>query len=86
MYEMLTGTPPYHRGDHMSVMYQHVQGKARPPIELNPALPPGISDLVMQCMSVDKAKRFSSRWTSCMWRSSDSCDSLAAQWRASTHS
>ena len=60
MYEMLTGTPPYHRGDHMSVMYQHVQGRARPPIELNPALPQGISDLVMKCMAVDKEKRFAS--------------------------
>jgi HEAT repeat protein/tRNA A-37 threonylcarbamoyl transferase component Bud32 len=60
MYEMLTGTPPYHRGDHMSVMYQHVQGRARPPIELNPALPQGISDVVMKCMSVDKEKRFAS--------------------------
>ena len=28
MYEMLAGNPPYSRGDHMSVMYQHVQGKA----------------------------------------------------------
>ena len=31
LYEMFTGQPPYSRGDHMSVMYQHVQGKARPP-------------------------------------------------------
>ena len=60
MYEMLTGTPPYHRGDHMSVMYQHVQGRARPPIELNPALPQGLSDVIMKCMSVDKEKRFAS--------------------------
>ena len=29
MYEMLAGNPPYSRGDHMSVMYQHVQGKAQ---------------------------------------------------------
>ena len=29
LYEMFTGVPPYSRGDHMSVMYQHVQGKAR---------------------------------------------------------
>src|SRR6266404_727785 len=57
MYEMTTGVPPYSRGDHMSVMYQHVQGKARVPQELNPALPPGFSDLVMKCMSLDKAKR-----------------------------
>ena len=29
LYEMFTGVPPYSRGDHMAVMYQHVQGKAR---------------------------------------------------------
>src|SRR5690606_9366630 len=29
LYEMLTGEPPYSRGVHMSVMYQHVQGKAK---------------------------------------------------------
>ena len=60
MYEMVTGVPPYTRGDHMSVMYQHVQGKARPPQEINPALPPGLSDLVVKAMAVDKAKRFQS--------------------------
>ena len=60
LYEMLTGTPPYHRGDHMSVMYQHVQGRARPPIELNPALPQALSDLVMKAIAVDKEKRFAS--------------------------
>ena len=58
LYEMITGVPPYSRGDHMSVMYQHVQGKARPPKEINAALPDGLGDLVMKAMSVDKAKRF----------------------------
>jgi serine/threonine-protein kinase len=60
LYEMVTGVPPYSRGDHMSVMYQHVQGKARIPQEINPALPPGMSDLVMKSMAVDKTKRFQS--------------------------
>ena len=60
LYELVTGVPPYSRGDHMSVMYQHVQGKARIPQELNPALPPGLSDLVMKAMAVDKAKRHQS--------------------------
>jgi serine/threonine-protein kinase len=55
---MFTGQPPYSRGDHMSVMYQHVQGKARPPKEIVPSLPQGVSDLVMQAMAVDKTKRF----------------------------
>jgi serine/threonine-protein kinase len=58
LYEMFTGAPPYSRGDHMSVMYQHVQGKARPPRDLNPALPPGLSEVVTRAMAVDKAKRF----------------------------
>jgi len=58
LYEMLTGEPPYHRGDHMAVMYQHVQGKALAPIELNPMIPPGLSEIVMKAMTVDKARRF----------------------------
>ncbi len=58
LYEMLTGEPPYHRGDHMAVMYQHVQGKAKPPIEVNPQIPPGLSEIVTKAMSVDKARRF----------------------------
>ncbi len=60
LYEMLTGVPPYSRGDHMAVMYQHVQGKARIPIELNPRLPQQLSELVMKAMAVDKMKRFQS--------------------------
>jgi len=58
LYEMVTGVPPYSRGDHMSVMYQHVQGKAKVPQDVNPALPPGLSDLVVRAMAVDKTKRF----------------------------
>ena len=60
LYEMVTGEPPYHRGDHMAVMYQHVQGKARPPIEVNSAVPPGLSEIVMKSMAVDKSRRFQS--------------------------
>jgi serine/threonine-protein kinase len=58
LYEIMTGVPPYARGDHMSVMYQHVQGKARPPRDINPALPPGLPEVIMQAMSVDKDKRY----------------------------
>jgi eukaryotic-like serine/threonine-protein kinase len=57
LYEMFSGVPPYSRGDHMSVMYQHVQGKARPPIDINKELPVELNNLVMKCMSLDKAKR-----------------------------
>jgi HEAT repeat protein/tRNA A-37 threonylcarbamoyl transferase component Bud32 len=57
LYELFTGVPPYSRGDHMSVMYQHVQGKARPPMDINKSLPAELNNLVMKCMSLDKAKR-----------------------------
>jgi serine/threonine-protein kinase len=57
LYELFCGVPPYSRGDHMSVMYQHVQGKARPPIEINKDLPRDLNDLVVKSMSLDKAKR-----------------------------
>ncbi len=60
LYEMMTGQPPYSRGDHMSVMYQHVQGRAKSPIEVNPELPKPLADLIVKAMSVDKAKRFQS--------------------------
>jgi serine/threonine-protein kinase len=58
MYEMLTGIPPYSRGDHMAVMYQHVQGKARAPQEINPTLSANLAEVVVKAMAVDKAKRF----------------------------
>jgi eukaryotic-like serine/threonine-protein kinase len=60
LYEMTTGVPPYTGTDHMSIMYQHVQGKARAPRELNPALSADFCDLIMQTMAVDKTRRFQS--------------------------
>jgi serine/threonine-protein kinase len=60
MYEMLAGNPPYSRGDHMSVMYQHVQGKAQPLNEANISIPIELSDVVSKAMQVDKAKRHAS--------------------------
>lgn len=60
LYEMLAGTPPYSRGDHMAVMYQHVQGKASPLKDLNSKLPDDLVAVVSKAMMVDKAKRFAS--------------------------
>lgn len=60
MYEMVTGVPPYSRGDHMSVMYQHVQGKAKRCQELNPDVPDDYAGVIGKAMSVDKTKRYRS--------------------------
>jgi len=60
MYEMVTGIPPYSRGDHMSVMYQHVQGKAKLCQEVNSSVPDDYAELISKAMSVDKSKRYQS--------------------------
>ncbi len=60
MYEMATGVPPYSRGDHMSVMYQHVQGKAKSCQEINPEIPDDLAAVIVKAMSVDKTKRYQS--------------------------
>jgi serine/threonine protein kinase len=57
LYEMLTGTPPYTQGDHMSVMYQHIQAKAKLCEELNPDIPAELATIVKKAMEVDKLKR-----------------------------
>ncbi|MFK8051971.1 MAG: HEAT repeat domain-containing protein [Woeseiaceae bacterium] len=58
LYEMITGSPPYTRGDHMSVMYQHVQGKAAHCQELNDKIPDELAAIVTKLMSVDKTERY----------------------------
>ncbi len=60
MYEMLTGRPPYSGKDSMSIMYQHVQGEAKPPIEKNDKVPTELSELVMNCMKVKPEERIQS--------------------------
>ncbi|MFK7793729.1 MAG: HEAT repeat domain-containing protein [Gammaproteobacteria bacterium] len=59
-YEMLTGRPPYSGKDSMSIMYQHVQGEAKPPIEKNDQVPIELSNLVMDCMKVKPEERIQS--------------------------
>jgi HEAT repeat protein len=59
-YEMLTGVPPYTKGDQMAVMYQHVQGKCVPCDEANPNIPPALATIVKKAMDLDKDNRFES--------------------------
>lgn len=60
MYEMLTGNPPYTKGDHMSVMYQHVQGGCPDVHSVNPEVPKEISDMVARSMSLKPEQRHQS--------------------------
>jgi len=60
MYEMLTGRPPYSGKDSMSIMYQHVQGKAPKVDELNELVTKELSDVVLKSMSVKPEHRYQS--------------------------
>jgi serine/threonine protein kinase len=60
LYEMLTGVPPYTKGDHMSVMYQHVQGKAQTVRQLNAEIPEELDAAISKAMQVDRSKRYAS--------------------------
>ena len=60
MYEMFAGKPPYSGGDSMSIMYQHVQGQAQPPRDINPQIPPTLNAVIMKTMAADPEKRYQS--------------------------
>ncbi|NND65328.1 MAG: protein kinase [Gammaproteobacteria bacterium] len=60
LYELLTGKPPYADGDHMSVMYQHVQGKAPAVNKANKKVSAEVAEIVTKAMAIDKTQRFQS--------------------------
>lgn len=60
MYEMFTGRPPYQGDNAMAILYQHLEGKATPPCELNPTLTPQLQAVIQKAMAVDPAQRFQS--------------------------
>jgi len=60
MYEMFTGTAPYTKGDHMAVMYQHVQGGATPANELVPELDDELNRIIKKAMTVNRDDRYQS--------------------------
>lgn len=58
MYEMFTGRPPYIADDPMGILFQHMEAKAKPPIEKNPELPPEIDALIRKSMARKAEDRF----------------------------
>lgn len=58
MYEMFTGRAPYSGDESMAILFQHVEGKATPPREINPEIPPALEAIIMKAMAVDPELRF----------------------------
>ncbi len=60
MYEMLTGAAPYQGDESMAILFQHVEGKATPPREININIPKAMEAIIIKAMSVDPDHRFQS--------------------------
>ncbi len=60
MYEIFTGRPPYKGKDSMAILFQHVEGKAKRPIELVEDLPKTLDEIIMKALKVDPKKRYQS--------------------------
>lgn len=59
LYEMVTGRVPFDADTPVSVALKHMQEKPIPPIELNPAIPQSLNDLIMKAMEKDPNMRYS---------------------------
>ncbi len=58
MYEMLTGEAPYLGEESMAILFQHAEGGATPPREVNPDIPEAMEAIIIKAMSVDPDERF----------------------------
>nr|BFF23295.1 hypothetical protein GCM10025732_12600 [Glycomyces mayteni] len=60
LYELLVGHPPFTGDNPVSVAYQHVREEARPPSELNPAIPPSVDAVIMKALAKNPENRYHS--------------------------
>ena len=58
MYRALTGLHPFAGPSPMSVFAKHLTEQAVPPHEINPAVPRGMSEIVLRALRKDPAERF----------------------------
>ncbi len=58
MYEMVTGHRMFSATSSYSVMEAHVKEIPRPPMEVLPSVPKGLSDIIMMAVAKDPAQRF----------------------------
>jgi eukaryotic-like serine/threonine-protein kinase len=60
MYEIFTGRPPYAGDDPMAILFQHVEGKPRPPRQVQADITPGLEAVILKAMAPDPEKRYQS--------------------------
>ena len=58
LYEMVTGARPFQGDSESSIASAHLETNPRPPIELDPNLPPALSAIILMSLEKDPAQRF----------------------------
>jgi predicted ATPase/signal transduction histidine kinase len=59
-YELLTGVPPFQAGDALEWAYCHVARPPRPPTEIVPSIPAGLSAIVLRLLAKQAQDRYQS--------------------------
>jgi PAS domain S-box-containing protein len=58
LYEMFTGQLPFQSDDPMELIHRHIAQIPVPPQELNPNIPPSVSDIIMKLLSKTAEDRY----------------------------
>ena len=57
-YELLTGVAPYESETMVGLLLKRIQERPVPPVERDPEIPQGLSDVVLKCLTVDLTQRY----------------------------
>ncbi len=60
IYFLFTGVEPFAGKDLQEILMKHLQGRPRPPHELDPSIPRPLSDAVLRALDPDRGRRFQS--------------------------
>jgi hypothetical protein len=60
LYEMVTGQRPFQGDSDFSIMAAQVKEMPKPPIELQPGLPPALNEIILMAIAKDPGQRFQS--------------------------
>jgi serine/threonine protein kinase len=58
LYEIYTGTVPFHGESSIAVMSQHMQSLPTPPALINPIVPSGLSEVILRALAKDPSSRY----------------------------
>jgi Tfp pilus assembly protein PilX len=58
LYEVITGVRPFRGDSDYSIMVAHLEQNPKPPIELDPKVPPMLNEVIMTAIAKDPGERF----------------------------